>query len=119
MTAPVRYVVLDLRTEGCGVFSDVATAHAHAATLDLDYPHDAPHTVHALGPAIPAPGPERWERVTRWAVRRGDAWFGANYIDKSKADRTLFATQTSAQIVADVFDGAEIKAVPFRRRVKP
>lgn len=120
MTAPVRYIVLDVNgVLSSTVFVDIAKARAHAAKLDRAYPNDVPHTVHPVGPAIPAPGSERWERVTRWAVRREDGgwWTGIGW-NQAVRGRALYASRAVA-VSNMVSSGSAIVPVHFRRRVKP
>jgi len=56
------------------------------------------------------------ERVVRWAVRLAPGWFGSNFCNANKSERTLFNLREHAEVIAQSFTGARIVPVPTRRR---
>lgn len=56
------------------------------------------------------------ERIVRWAVRLAPGWFGSNFCNANKSERTLFNLREHAEVIAQSFTGARIVPVPARRR---
>jgi hypothetical protein len=56
------------------------------------------------------------ERVVRWAVRLAPGWFGSNFCNANKSERTLFNLREHAEAIAQSFTGARIVRITTRRR---